>query len=62
MKRGDWMKLNCGDRVVAANDPRHEGRVECIGNGMARVRWDDGWLSEWPVNALRRVNTWGLID
>ena len=53
---GDWMKLNCGDRV-RERDGRHIGRVEAIHHGaFVVVRWlDNGWISELP---LRDVERW----
>jgi hypothetical protein len=47
---GDWMKLQCGDRVIE-DGGRHEGRVEQIRNSdVVTVRWlDTGWLSEFRL-------------
>jgi hypothetical protein len=53
---GDWMKLNCGDRV-REKDGRHEGRVEAIFNSaIIRVRWDNGWISEFQLMDNELVN------
>ena len=56
VRRGDFAcnRLHCGDAVTAVSDPRHEGRVEFVSAGMARVRWiKTGWLSECPVHDLQ---------
>ena len=47
---GDWMKLQCGDRV-SERDGRHIGRVQAIVNSaIIRVRWEDsGWISEFVL-------------
>ena len=47
---GDWMKLNCGDRVTE-RDGRHVARVERITNSdVILVRWEDtGWYSEFRL-------------
>jgi hypothetical protein len=43
---GDWVNLNCGDIVHAADDPRHLGRVEFIHGTVIKVRWlDNRWFS-----------------
>jgi len=56
MRRGDWMKLNCGDTVHDRADPRHTGRVNSIHRGAARVEWNEtGWTSEVPVHHLKKA-------
>jgi hypothetical protein len=53
---GDWIKLKCGDRVLDVRDPRHDGRVVAVNNGViAVVKWDNGWKSEHPVSNLRKL-------
>ena len=50
----DWMKLRCGDLVTDRHDDRHVGRVEAIRHGaFALVRWQNGWVSEVPIQSLR---------
>jgi hypothetical protein len=52
---GDWMGLNCGDRV-RERDGRHEGRVEAIHWGTTvKVCWDNGWISELALGDVERV-------
>jgi hypothetical protein len=54
----DWMKLNCGDRVCAVDDPRHVGRVEAIDwSTTVKIRWEDnGFLSYLPLTDVRKVD------
>ena len=54
---GDWMKMQCGDRVTEI-DGRHVGRVEAIINSsIVRVRWEDtGWISEFRLRDADLVN------
>ena len=53
----DWIKLHCGDRVIDVRDPRHDGRVEAVFNGVTViVRWDSGWKSEHPISNLRKIS------
>jgi hypothetical protein len=54
---GDWMKINCGDKVTEV-DGCHEGRVQSIINSATvRVRWDDnGWISEFRLRDNALVN------
>lgn len=52
---GDWMKLNCGDRV-REHEGRHIGRVEAIFHGaFVKVRWENGWFSELPLTEVERL-------
>jgi len=53
-RRGDWMKLSCGDRVYNKADPRHIGRVEAIRHGsIALVMWEEtDWISRVPIHEL----------
>ena len=54
-KAGDWVKLRCGD-LVTEIDGRHVGRVEAIRHGaFAKVRWQNGWISEVPIQSLALV-------
>lgn len=54
---GDWMRLRCGDRVIADGDARHIGRVERIRTGYdVTVTWEDsGWVTELPLHCLTKV-------
>jgi hypothetical protein len=53
---GDWMKLNCGDRV-RERDGRHVGRVQAIyWSRTVVVLWDgSGWTSELLLEEVERV-------
>jgi hypothetical protein len=54
-RRGDWMKVSCGDRV-RERDGRHEGRVEAIRwSYEATVKWDNGWISDVKLGELERA-------
>lgn len=66
VRTGDWMKLNCGDRVVERDlwdeherDGRHVGRVEAIHHGaFVVVKWEEtGWVSMLPLAYVRKVET-----
>ena len=46
-----WQGRRCGDRVT--EDGRHFGRVEAVLSGRVKVRWDNGWLSELPLEDVR---------
>jgi hypothetical protein len=55
MRRGDWMRFHCGDRVYDVEDPVRAGRIEMLTRGMAIVCWDKtNWLSEVELGNLRR--------
>lgn len=57
-RHGDYAanNLHCGDVVMDVRDPRHEGIVEYITNGTARVRWiETGWMSECRTHDLRKI-------
>lgn len=50
MKRTDWIKLRCGDRVSLSADPRHTGRIESIVHGEIKVCWEGtGWFSHHSI-------------
>jgi hypothetical protein len=52
----DWIKLKCGDRVLDVRDPRHDGRVVAVQNGVvAVVKWDNGWKSEHSISNLCKL-------
>lgn len=54
---GDWMKLNCGDRV-RENGGRHIGRVQAIcWSRTVVVCWEGtGWVSELLLGDVVRVS------
>jgi hypothetical protein len=70
LRVGDWMKLNCGDKVFDISEdvdlswemPRHVGRLEAILHGaVGRVTWlETGHTSYLPIGEIRRVprGTW----
>jgi len=59
----DWIKLNWGDRVHRRDNPRHTGRVDAIIHGAyARVRWDNGWREDVPLDEIVRALWRGIPD
>lgn len=52
------LPFGAGQRVYDKTDPRHIGRVEAIHNTLiAKVRWENGWVSEMHVRHLARGET-----
>ena len=53
---GDWMNLNCGDRV-REHGGRHEGRVEALYYSyVVVVKWHEtDWLEYCNLQDLERV-------
>jgi hypothetical protein len=52
---GDWMGMTSGNHVRERGG-RHVGRVQAIFNSATvKVRWENGWLSEFPLGDLERL-------
>ena len=53
---GDWMKLNCGDRVWRKDNHDHTGRLNAIFTGSeVNVKWDNGWNETLPMEEIERI-------